>query len=88
VPGDRGCYSRLATPGAPLAERLAGHLVNRVPGPPAILLHHDGSAAATFYAGSAHTAVITVGTALGIGFAPPAGGLRPLAKRLEVRAAL
>ena len=32
---------------------------------------HDGTAAAKAYAGAANTAVITIGTALGVGFPPP-----------------
>jgi hypothetical protein len=43
-----------------------------------VRLMHDGTSAAQVYAGSPQTAVITMGTALGIGFAPPETGLRPL----------
>lgn len=40
---------------------------------------HDGTAAARTYAGEPHTAVITMGTALGIGFPPGADKVVPLA---------
>jgi hypothetical protein len=43
-----------------------------------VTLIHDGTAAATTYAGMKDTAVITIGTALGIGFPPKAAGLRPI----------
>jgi hypothetical protein len=45
---------------------------------------HDGTAACTLHAGEQNSAVITIGTAMGVGF-PPADeiGLRPLAERLE-----
>jgi hypothetical protein len=42
----------------------------------AVDLLRDGTAASHAYAGTANTAVITIGTALGVGFAPPAQGLR------------
>ncbi len=43
-----------------------------------VKLLHDGTAAATAYAGQTHTAVITLGTALGIGFPGAAAGLRAI----------
>ncbi len=45
---------------------------------------HDGTSAATTYAGAENTAVITIGTALGVGFPPPAEGLRPMSKGFVV----
>lgn len=44
-----------------------------------VRLLHDGTAAASAMAGEAHAAVITLGTALGVGFPPGAGSCRPLA---------
>lgn len=41
-------------------------------------LIHDGTAAAALHAGSTHSAVLSVGTAIGIGFPPGEAGLRPL----------
>lgn len=44
---------------------------------------HDGTAAATAYAGlREHAAVITMGTALGVGFPPSGDGLRPIESTL------
>ncbi len=50
-----------------------------------IKLLHDGSAAAAVYAGERRTAVIMIGTALGIGFPGEGGGLRQLATDFVVR---
>jgi hypothetical protein len=41
-----------------------------------VKLLHDGTAAAHTYAGLKNTAVITIGTALGVGFTPPLENLR------------
>jgi hypothetical protein len=50
-----------------------------------VTLSHDGTTAARVYAGQPHTAVIMLGTWLGVGFAPEdASGLRPLASGFEV----
>lgn len=49
-----------------------------------VKLLHDGTAAATTYAGEAHTAVISMGTALGIGFPGSDTGLRPVRDGLRV----
>jgi hypothetical protein len=84
IPGDLGCFGRLPSPGPALAKRLRRTLA----APVTVQLLHDASAAASFFAGANRTAVITCGTALGIGFPPPADGLRPLASRLEVQASL
>jgi hypothetical protein len=51
-----------------------------------VSLVHDGTAAATTYAGASNAAVITVGTALGVGFPPPADGLMGLNANLAIRA--
>jgi hypothetical protein len=59
-----------------LADAVAGRTGKRV----RAHLIHDGTAAAALHAGEANTAVIIVGTALGIGFPPvSAKGLRLLA---------
>jgi hypothetical protein len=50
-----------------------------------VTLLHDGTAAARMFAGQDSTAVILLGTWLGVGFAPPTqDGLRPLATELAV----
>jgi len=73
MPGQGGgyYYLRHITDNAQgeLARRVSAELGEAVD----VRLLHDGTAAAATYAGAENTAVITVGTALGIGF-PPAGG--------------
>jgi len=59
---------------AELGQRVSAELDR----PISIKLLHDGTAAATTYAGERHTAVITIGTAMGIGFPGEAAGLRVL----------
>ena len=55
-------------------ERVSAELDRRI----SVKLLHDGTAAATTYAGERHTAVITIGTALGIGFPSEDAGLSAL----------
>ena len=45
---------------------------------------HDGDAAAAALAGQPHTAVVMLGSALGVGFAPPGEHFRPLAQDFRV----
>jgi hypothetical protein len=45
---------------------------------------HDGDAAAAALAGQAHTAVIMLGSALGVGFAPPGERFRPLSSDFKL----
>ncbi len=54
--------------------------------PVTITFHHDGTAAARTFAGrdASRTAVIILGTALGVGFPPAGEGLRPIAHPLGV----
>ena len=63
-----------------LARRVGAHLGVGID----VLLIHDGTAAATTFAGTKNTAVITVGTAMGIGFPPPADGLRTISPNLTI----
>jgi hypothetical protein len=65
-----------------LAQRVGAELGEAVD----VSLVHDGTAAATTYAGASNAAVITVGTALGVGFPPPADGLMGLNANLAIRA--
>jgi hypothetical protein len=69
-----GAYAalRLLSPnlGAWLAERVSG----AVGQPVTVRLIHDGTAAARVFAGQPHSAVILLGTALGVGFPPVRGG--------------
>jgi hypothetical protein len=66
----RGAYAelRLLSPnlGAWLGEQVSAAVGQAV----TVQLIHDGTAAARVYAGQPHTAVILLGTALGVGFPP------------------
>lgn len=66
-----GMYTRLRLINANLQSALAEAVSQRRSTPVSVRLIHDGTAAAAVYAGSPHTAVMTMGTALGIGFPPP-----------------
>jgi hypothetical protein len=66
---------------AELAQRVGAELGEAID----VSLVHDGTAAATTYAGAKTAAVITVGTAMGVGFPPPAGGLMALSPNLVIR---
>ncbi len=48
-----------------------------------VLLLHDGTAAAAAYAGQRNTAVVMMGTALGVGFPGDGADLRPLSEALR-----
>ncbi len=61
------------------ARLLADQLSTRLNTPIRVTLQHDGSCAAAVYAGDVDAAVITMGTALGIGFPPSVGRVRPFA---------
>lgn len=68
-PGEYGCYGRLGLLTDNLANWLAQLVSERAGEPIRLLLRHDGTAAALAHGESGEkTAVITCGTALGIGF--------------------
>ena len=70
-PGEYGCYGRIGLLTTNLADWLAQLISERVGEPVRLLLRHDGTAAALAHGESGgKTAVITCGTALGIGFVP------------------
>ncbi len=79
-----GAYSELRilapSAGAWLVERVSRRLDRAVE----VVLVHDGTAAARAYAGEPHTAVITLGTALGVGFPPAGADLRPVGSGFQV----
>ena len=62
-----------------LADWLAEPIGERTDRDLRVSLVHDGTAAARAYAGVERAAVVTMGTALGVGFSPPAEMVRPLA---------
>jgi len=80
-----GRYTDLCALPQPAAHYLSRLLTNRIGQDVAITLLHDGTAAARTYAGVSHAAVIMLGTALGIGFPPPAiGARRPLSPHFSI----
>lgn len=81
---DVGCYGRLQHITPHLHQFLTDGLRQRL-GPVAVSLWHDGAAAALFQAGAAKTAVITFGTAMGIGFPPENGSFTPIAETFSCR---
>jgi hypothetical protein len=70
-PGFMSCYGRLQLLTPNLASHLEAELRSTLQHPIQLHLYHDGAAAALAFAGNPQTAVITLGTALGVGFAPP-----------------
>lgn len=73
----RGLYMHLRHATANLQRELARRLHTQLGEPLAVTLIGDGRAAAHAYAGASHAAVIMLGTAMGIGFPPPADHTRP-----------
>jgi hypothetical protein len=81
---DRGIYAQLRAISDNLGRWLSQHVGERVERPVEIGLLHDGTAAARTYAGTAHAAVIMLGTGLGVGFPPRTDELRPLFPAFQV----
>jgi hypothetical protein len=74
-----GAYYQLRHVTDHLQTALAQRVSDWLGEPVDVLLLHDGTAAATAYAGMENTAVVMLGTALGIGFPPlEQGNLRPI----------
>lgn len=78
MPGQSGTYAQMRHITRNLQAALERHLSYRMKTPVNVTLLHDGSAAAAVHAREQDTAVITMGTALGIGFAKPGQELRPI----------
>ena len=79
IPRQGGIYSYLHVLSPTLADWLSARLSARTGRDLKVSLVHDGTAAARAYAGEEHAAVVTLGTALGVGFPPPADTVRLLA---------
>ncbi len=80
---DWGCYGRLQQFSPHLQTYLAEQVSAQMAQPIQIELLHDGQAAALPYTGTPHRAVMTFGTALGIGFpAVNDAHLRPISPQL------
>jgi hypothetical protein len=87
MPAQGGAYYQLRYVADHLQTALAECVSDRLGKPTAALLLHDGTAAATAYAGQENTAVVTLGTALGIGFPPlEQTNLRPIGADFRVLA--
>lgn len=78
IPGQGGGYYALARLTDNVEAMLAELMSTKVGRPVSVIAPHDGTAAAAAYAGQPHTAVIMLGTALGVGFAPLTRSVRPL----------
>jgi len=83
-PRDRGCYGSLQVLDSHLVTFIQDQIINRFQQEVQVVLAHDGTAAALVYAGQTQSVVLTLGTAIGNGFPPPAEGYRPLAADFHV----
>ncbi len=77
-------YSRLRVLGEDLCQLFSKAVGQQLSHPINMTFVHDGTAAAKTYAGATATAVITIGTALGVGFPPPQQSLRPLSENFSI----
>ncbi len=84
LPRQGGPYAAMSTITDNLERWLSRRISERVGYPLEIALLHDGTAAAFACAGEERAAVITMGTALGVGFSPSADGLRPIAPGFSI----
>jgi hypothetical protein len=79
-----GAYAELRLLHTSTQQALSEALREQIGLPITIHLLHDGTAAASIYAGLESTAVVTVGTAIGNGFPPSQTELRPAADRVKI----
>ena len=83
-PNSHGAYASLRDLSPNLAEWLSREVSARLNRPVSVRLLHDGTAAASIYGGSRNTAVIMLGTALGVGFTSSSTRLLPLSSDFAV----
>lgn len=83
-PRDHGCYGGLQVLAPNLDAFIQEELDRRLPYRVKIHLVHDGTAAATAHAGEVGRVVLTLGTAIGNGFPPPADSVCPLADDFQI----
>jgi hypothetical protein len=81
---DQGCYGLLQSLAPHLGQFLRDDLAARIRRYRSFALLHDGLAAAAAHAEDTYTVVLTLGTAIGAGYPPAPGGLRPLDRYLRV----
>ena len=79
---EMGCYGRLQLLDDNLQEFFADQLSLQLEMPVYLRLIQDGTAAAAVYAGSQNCAVLTLGTAVGVGFPAAEKGLMRIAPQL------
>jgi hypothetical protein len=84
LPRQGSAYAALGAVSPNLSRWLAAEVSGRLGREVEIRLVHDGTAAARTYAGTPGTAVITLGTALGVGFAGADADYRPIEPGLTV----
>lgn len=83
---DDNPYGRLNSLGANLCSLLSEAVSEQLGYPVTVAAFvHDGTAAAKAYAGLSDATVITVGTALGMGFPPPDQSLCPLSPTFSIK---
>lgn len=78
-------YGRLNILGANICDVFSKTVSQQMGKQAKVMLVHDGTAAAKAYAGASNTAVITVGTALGMGFPPSAQSVCPLSDDFAIK---
>lgn len=65
-----GIYARMCPPSTDVRPILTNRILSESGGQRRCHIMHDGTAAATLHAGTPRSAVIVIGTALGVGFPP------------------
>jgi hypothetical protein len=78
-------YPSLRHIGANAGDTLSQALSRQIGTDVRVTFLHDGTAAARVFAGQPHTAVLMLGTWLGVGFAPTVDRLTPMSPALEVK---
>ncbi len=84
APGDLGCYAVLGRLAPNLEIFMRDELTTRLGMPIPFYLMHDGAAASCAYAGDPNCVVLTLDTAIGNGFPPPAEAAWPLDPQFRV----
>jgi hypothetical protein len=80
-----GLYARMREISEDAAALIAGTVAQEAGLDIHPIIAHDGTAAATLHAGETNTAVLVIGTAIGVGFPPDSTeGLCAIADRLDV----
>lgn len=86
APTELGCYGVLQFLSPHLESFVCREIGRRLGRAVAVVLRHDGTAAAAAYAGETDAIVLMLGTAIGNGFPPSAAGLWPLADGFTLKA--